>query len=426
MRKLIFLAVAAATLVSATPARRTAHSVDAVARDYVVLALAVQRLEPDWIDGQEAPADLRTRAEVEKLDGAAIVDRASALIGRLDRLRVPKDRLSAERRASLRANLISLRMQLQARAGRKWPVEREVELRYGFKPDFPPLSSYAPVLARLDRQMPGDGTLSERINRFREASVVPADKVPLVQAAALKECRRRAAANLRLPDGESVEIKWVDSPFSGNNSFKGNGHSVAELSRTTKWEVDQILWVTCHEIYPGHHLHFATLSADLFHRRAWPEFSLMQNYGPLIPVAEAVAEYGVGLSFPMDERIAFERDVLYPLAGLKMAPPDEWRAYWTARFDLLGSSAAIARDYLSGKLSKDQAREALVKYRMLNADRARTIIQFLDAEGSYLIASDLGWMTIDRRLRNRPRAEQWRAFQRVLEEPMTVADLQRL
>jgi hypothetical protein len=152
----------------------------------------------------------------------------------------------------------------------------------------------------------------------------------------------------------------------------------------------------------------------------------MQNYGPLIPAAEAVAEYGVGLSFPMDERIAFERDVLYPLAGLKMAPPDEWRAYWTARFDLLGSSAAIARDYLSGKLSKDQAREALVKYRMLNADRARTIIQFLDAEGSYLIASDLGWMTIDRRLRNRPRAEQWRAFQRVLEEPMTVADLQRL
>jgi hypothetical protein len=146
----------------------------------------------------------------------------------------------------------------------------------------------------------------------------------------------------------------------------------------------------------------------------------------LIPGAEAVAEYGVGLAFPIEDRIKFERDVLYPLAGLKMSNPDDWRAFWTAKWDMLGASATVAQLYLDGKLDKDQAKQAFIKYRMMTPDGAAKLLPLVDADGSYIIASDVGWTTIDRRLRNRPRAQQWQAFQRVLEEPMTVADLQRL
>jgi len=35
-------------------------------------------------------------------------------------------------------------------------------------------------------------------------------------------------------------------------------------------------------------------------------------------------------------------------------------------------------------------------------------------------------MTIDRRLRGRSLSDRWQAFKRVLQEPMTVADLQKL
>jgi hypothetical protein len=340
---------------------------------------------------------------------------------------VPKDRLGAERHEWLRASLVSLKMQLEAKQGQRWPVAEEVALRYGFNPDFKPLSNYDPILDRLDKQLSGDGSLSERIARLREASIIPAAKVKLVQQAAFKECRRRAAAHLRLPKGESVEMRWVADPlFGGSNTYKGSFHSVAEFSGSYKWEVDQILWVTCHEIYPGHHTHFSTRSMALLHGNGWPEYGLDQNYGPVIPAAEAIAEYGVGLVFPIEERIKFERDVLYPLAQLKMSKPDEWRAFWAIKSDMLGATATVARDYLDGKLDKDQARAAFIKYRMMTPDGANKIVPILDQLGSYIIASDVGWMTIDHRLRNRPRAAQWRAFQRVLREPMTVADLERL
>lgn len=427
MRKLLLTLAAALGLAAAAPQAVPADSTDAIAREYVVLALAVKRLEPDWIEAPEVPDELRKESEAAKLDAGAIVERTGALIERLDRIAVPGDQLLAQRHEWLRASLVSLRMQLQAKQGTKWPVAQEVELRYGFKPDFRPLSEYDAILARLDKQLSGTGTLTERIARLRETSIVPADRVQAVQNAAFAECKRRATQHVKLPKGEAIEVRWVDDPlFPGNAIFKGNGRSVAEFSRVYKWEVDQLLWVTCHEIYPGHHTHFAIQSAELFHKRGWPEFSLMQNYGPLIPAAEAIAEYGVGLAFPLEDRIRFERDVLYPLAGLKMTNPDDWRAFWTAKSDMLGASATVAQAYLDGKLDKEQAREAFMRYRMMAPEGASKIVPVVDTVGSYLIASDVGWMTIDQRLRGRSQAERWQAFQRLLQEPMTVADIQKI
>lgn len=427
MCKLLLILAAALSLTAATTSPAANDSIDAIARDYVVLALEVKHLEPDWIEAPEVSAQLTAQADAAGLNAPAIIDRTGSLIQRLDRIPISNDRLIAERHGWLRANLVSLRMQLQAKAGAKWPMQDEVKLRYGFQPDFRALSSYDPILARLDKQLPGKGALSERIAEMRKATIVPTDRVRAVQSAALAECKRRAAQHVRLPKGESVEVRWIESPlFPGNNTFKGNGHSLAEFSRDYKWELDQILWVTCHEIYPGHHTHFATQSAELFHKRGWPEFSLSQNYGPTIPGAEAIAEYGVGLTFPIEDRIRFERDVLYPIAGLKMNNPDAWRAFWTAKFDMLGASASVAEAYLDGKLDKTQAKQAFIKYRMMTPEGAEKLLPAIDQLGSYIIASDVGWMTIDRRLRTRSQAQRWRAFQRVLREPITVADLQKL
>lgn len=427
MRGLFVTLAAALGLSAAAPPSETADGIDAIARDYVVLALGVKRLEPDWIEAPEVPAQLKAKADATSLDAPTIIDRTGTLIERLDRIPVSKDRLLAERQEWLHANLVSLRMQLQVKSGAKLPMRDEVRLRYGFDPDFKPLNSYDPILAKLDKQLPGSGILSERIAQMRKATIVPADRVPAVQAAALRECRRRAAQHVKMPKGESVEVRWIESPlFPGNNTFKGNGHSLAEFSRDYKWELDQLLWVTCHEIYPGHHTHFATQSAELFHKRGWPEFSLSQNYGPTIPGAEAIAEYGVGLTFPIEDRIRFERDVLYPIAGLKMTNPDAWRAFWNARFDMLGASASVAEAYLDGKLDKAQAKQAFIKYRLMTPEGAEKLLPAIDQLGSYIIASDVGWMTIDRRLRGRSQAQRWLAFQRVLQEPMTVGDLQKL
>src|SRR4051794_32367958 len=116
MRKMICL-LTAALLGSAAPAKVPHESMDAIAHDYVVLALGVKQLEPDWIEAPEVPAELATQAASVKLDSPAIIERAGTLIERLDGLPVPKDRIGAERHEWLRASLVSLRMQLQAKQG---------------------------------------------------------------------------------------------------------------------------------------------------------------------------------------------------------------------------------------------------------------------------------------------------------------------
>jgi hypothetical protein len=408
-------------------APRSASPLDEPALEYVQLALGARRLDADLVSAPEAPAELQARAEAAALPAPAIADAAGKLLQRLDALAPAAAGLEDQRRRNLRARIASLQMQMQAKGGAHWTVDEEVRRRYGFAPSFTPTAAYEDALLRLDSRVPGKGELSERIAVLRGGSVVPAAKQQAVFAAALAECRLRASAHLSFPRGESVEVRWTDDPkFPGNDVFQGNGRSVAELSRVIPTEVDRLLALACHEIYPGHHLHFATQSAELFHRRGWPEYSLELNYGPLVPTAEAVAEYGIGLAFPPADRLRFEREVLYPLAGLKMRDDDAWLALWEARDALLGASATVARDYLDGRIGKDEAVRQFTRYRLLSADGATRILPVVDALGSYVIASDLGWQAIEQRLRGRSQNERWAAFGRILREPMLIDDIERL
>jgi hypothetical protein len=122
MGKLLLILAAALSLTAATTSSAANDNIGVIARDYVVLALGVKHLEPDWIEAPEVPAQLRAQANAADLDAPAIIDRTGSLIQRLDRIAISNDRLIAERHGWLKANLVSLRMQLQAKAGAKWPM----------------------------------------------------------------------------------------------------------------------------------------------------------------------------------------------------------------------------------------------------------------------------------------------------------------
>ncbi|HEX6576402.1 MAG TPA: hypothetical protein VF042_15650, partial [Gemmatimonadaceae bacterium] len=126
------------------------------------------------------------------------------------------------------------------------------------------------------------------------------------------------------------------------------------------------------------------------------------------------------------ERVAFEKSVLYPLAGLAMVRPDEWQAYFEARSGVLGATSTIARDYLEKKITAEQAQKLFGRYRLMSASAASQLMPMVDWLGSYIIASDLGWMTIDRALRSRPVAEQWQIFGRLMREPVLLGDIAKL
>ena len=83
--------------------------------------------------------------------------------------------------------------------------------------------------------------------------------------------------------------------------------------------VSDLLLLACHEGYPGYHVTNLLFEDRLSRKRRWVEFIVIPLYSPLLLIMEGVANYALELAFPVDERIAFSHDCLYPLAGLDPA-----------------------------------------------------------------------------------------------------------
>lgn len=412
-------------LLTLSPSAARAAAIDDIARDYAELALGALLLNDPAVEVDAKLAPQLAAARSARRDAARIGADAQRLMARLDALAKPHDALADVRRRSLRARLSALELNMRP-VNPALPIEEEVQRRFGFTPRFRPLADYDAVLQRLEAAMPGEGALTDRIERMRRAAATPPDRIEPVFRAAMAECRRRTAARMPLAD-ESVEVQFVDEATTpASAQYLGSGRSVIRISRTIPTDVDRLLQHACHEVYPGHHVHYMAMDRQLYRARGWPEFGVGIDSDPLVPVAEAVAEYGVGLAFPVEERIAFERDVLFPLAGLSMTDEAQWRAYHRARSDLLGASATIARDVLTGALDNEGAEQALIRYRLQTPQAAEHTVRMIRGFGSYLIASDFGWYAVDRTMRGRDAAEQWRLLQRLQREPMLLDDIARL
>jgi hypothetical protein len=413
-------------LAGAARAGAATDDLDRIARDYTVLALQVRQIDPGLVLAPVPVPELLRRAQAHPIDRVHATQALDAIVTRIDRLPAPADPLLSMRGRSLRAHAISLAFQLRPADAPRRPAAEEVRLKFGFEPAFPPLARYDAAIAALDAALPGEGELAQRIEAMKARAQVPADRIEAVVRAALAECRRRTAAHLQLPV-ESIEARFVPNALvPAEAEFAGNGRSVVSISTVVPADVDRLLAMSCHEAYPGHHTHYATLEARLARQRGWPELTVDLADSPRFPVSDAISEYGIGLAFPLEDRIAFLRDVLYPLAGLKMHDEAAWRAYIQARGSVLGATSTIIRDYLDGAADAESTKRRLVRYRLQTRRAAEQMMKMLDAFGPFPIASDLGWFTIDRALRGKDTATQWRLLQRMEAEPMLLDDVAAL
>ena len=144
--------------------------------------------------------------------------------------------------------------------------------------------------------------------------------------AAIDEARRRTRANLPLPERESFRVEYVtDKSWSGYNWFKGKGHSLIQVNTDLPSYIDRAIDLACHEGYPGHHVYNVLLEHHLAGERGWVEFTVYPLFSPQSLISEGSANYGREVAFSREERIAYERDVLFPLAGLD---PTRVEAYY--------------------------------------------------------------------------------------------------
>jgi hypothetical protein len=155
------------------------------------------------------------------------------------------------------------------------------------------------------------------------------------------------------------------------------------------------------------------------------EFTVYPLYSPMSLIAEGSANFGIELAFPGEEKLAFERDMLYPLAGLDPALAARDAQLQRARAELAGARLTLARDYLDGRIDRAEAVRLAQQYQLMSPERAEQSISFVDKYRSYVINYGLGLELVRDHVDAAgatPEA-RWAAMERILSEPTLPADL---
>lgn len=394
-------------------------SLDTAAESYVKLALALGEHDADWVDAYYGPPEWREAVKAEKKSLSAIHSEASALRETLQRVPVPQDRLLALRRNYLIEQLGATIAKAEMLEGKKFPFEEEARLLYGVTPPRHDDAFFAEAIAGLEKELPGEGTLSQRMDAYRKRFDVPADKLDAVMQAALKECRARTLQHLQLPAEEKFTLEYVkNQPWSAYNWYKGNSTSLIQVNTDLPVGVSRTLDLACHEGYPGHHTYNALLEKNLVRDRGWIEYTVYPLNSPQSLIAEGSGNYGLEIAFPGDERMQFDRDVLFPLAGLD--PSEAPRFHRVAKLSAaLGyASNEAARRYLNGEATRDEAKAWLVKYGLSSPDRAEQQMKFIERYRSYVINYNVGLDLVRDHVQG-----DWDRFRELLSTPMLPSDL---
>ncbi|HTU09433.1 MAG TPA: hypothetical protein VMG08_00935 [Allosphingosinicella sp.] len=402
-------------------------SLDAVARDYVRLVLELGERDEGYVDAYYGPASVRTAARANPRTLPQLADAARRLSARVAALRVAGATPTARRQAFLSAQITAAVTRLRMLQGERLSFREEAIGLYGVDPQPRPLAEFDAALARIERLVPGEGPLATRVDAFMERFVIPADRLDAVFRAAIAECRRRTVAHLPLAPGEHFTLEFVTGrSWSGYNWYQGNYRSLIQVNTDLPVRISRAIDLGCHEGYPGHHVYNLLLERNLARGRNWIEFQVYPLYSPQSFIAEGSANYGIELAFPGAERLAFERRVLYPLAGLSSAGADVYNQLQDALRDLSGARIAIAQALLDGRIDRAEAIRLAQRYGLMSEARATQSIAFTEQYRAYVINYGLGRDLVARFIEagNAPTARRWRTMGRMLSEPFLPSDLQ--
>ena len=427
------LLVAASIALSAAGCERApekaADSLDAIARDYVLLSLTIGEKEEGYIDAYYGPADLQAKAKADapKQNLDQLATRTETLAKRIAALPEADDDMDARRAAFLSAQLVAAKTRLLMMKGAKLSFADESMGLFGATPEIKPLSAYDPIVAKIDKLVPGSGPLGNRVTAFQDRFNIPNAKLKPVFDAAIAECRRRTMEHIALPKNESFKLEFVKGKsWGGYNYYKGNAHSLIQVNTDLPIRIGRAVDLGCHEGYPGHHVLNALLEEKLTKGRKWIEFSVYPLYSPQSLLAEGSANYGIDLAFPGNEQLAFETRTLYPLAGLPASEAGKYLELAKAMRDLGGARFTIARDYLEGRIDRAQAVALTQKYQLQSRERAEKSLEFTDQYRSYVINYGLGQDMVRAYVEKAgPDAKaRWARMEEILSEPTLPGDLQ--
>jgi hypothetical protein len=411
-----------------TPERRTGGMND-IAESYVKLVLAIGQHDSDYVDSYYGPPEWKKEAEAGKRPLDELAARTRTLLDAVSAISTPSAEIERLRHQYLERQLSAAAARIRMLQGERLSFDEESRALYDAVAPTLPESHFQAILDQLEKRFSGSGPLLTRYEAFRNGFVIAKDKHDAVFKAAIQGCRTRTVPHIKLPEAERFTLEYVtNKSWSGYNWYQGGYRSLIQMNTDLPIFIDRALDLACHEGYPGHHVYNLLLEQHLVRGRGWVEFSVYPLFSPQSLIAEGTANYGIEVAFPGPERTAFEKDVLFPAAGLNPVRAAEYYEVQMLVEKLAYAGNEAARRYINGQIDRDSAAAWLERYALMSKDRAAQRVRFFDQYRSYVINYNLGKDLVRTYIELRPGvagnvSRRWEEFAKLLSSPRLPSTL---
>ena len=430
--KVFFALLIASTQVYAAPAR----NIDELATEYIQLNLSMTPHDSSFVDAYYGPAKFQENALKTPLSLDQIKSKATSMLADINTLSsADATSMQGLRIAYLQKQTIAMLGRIDLLQGKKKTFDQESAVMYDTVAPHYERNHFEAIIKQIDVLLPGLGTTVERVSAFRSQFIIPRDKLMVVFETAIQACREQTLKHIALPEGENFKLEFVTNKvWSGYNWYKGNYQSLIQINVELPIYIERAIDIGCHEGYPGHHTYNVLLEKNLVNDRKWLEYSVYPLFSPQSLIAEGTANYGVEMAFPDALKKSFQRDVLYPLAGINPALLDKYEALLKLTGQLSYAGNEAARDYIDGKMTRQQAIDWLISVELYPIEKAPQRISFFDVNRSYVINYNVGKDLVKNYVEHNTRSAttesektelRWQVFEKLLSTPLLPSNLKK-
>lgn len=429
--KKIYIVITVILIIACKPQINVNDQFSVIAENYVKLVLEVGLYDPYFVDAYYGPEEWKP-APLEE-ENTTIP--SEVLLAKIEELNSKLQEIKTEtlnenmklRHIYLTKQIKAVKGRIEMLSGKEFTFDEETQALYDVNtPDYS-LEHFQSLIQELENLLPGKGNLTDRYTEFKEQFIIPKEKLDTVFHTAIKEARKRTLEYIDLPEDENFVLEFVsDKPWGGYNWYKGNNFSLIQINTDLPIYIDRAIDLARHEGYPGHHVYNCLLETNMVKANGWVEFSVYPLYSPQSLIAEGTANYGIHMAFPKEEKIKYEKEVLFPLAGLD---PDMAEKYYQV-LDLVGQISyvrnAAAEAYLNGEKTKEETIDWLVKYALRDKKSAEQSLKFIEAYRSYIINYNVGQDMVEAYMNKNAgetQAEKWELFEYLISTPQVPSNL---
>jgi hypothetical protein len=393
---------------------------DTFGRDYLRLALEINKHFDGYIDAYLGPAGLKAEVEV------APQREPTALLEDIARLQALLPTADPNRHAYLTALLRGMECTVRIIAGETFDYLDEVAQIYDIQPQKVDEVVYEAAYHELDSLLPGSGSVAERLEARRQHYLLPNEKILPLLELARDETRRRTAGRIALPEAEGVEVRLTNNQhWSAYNWYLGNGRSLIEFNTDIPLSALQLLGTFAHEGYPGHHTEGILKEQRLLREKGYAEAAVMLLHSPTAVISEAIAVTALEMIFTEDGAHEWNWEVMLPAAALTPYQSEsaaEMSRLSEAQKQLRTVSANAAILHHTGQLNREQAIEYLQTYNLSTRQRAEKSYEFMThpLSRNYVFTYTIGYDLFQQATAN---SDPWPLFGRLLTEQVLPSQL---